>query len=85
MTNDIRFAGTQAVRTAEQLPLASLDTISRMKDGQALMVQTPTGVQVVVLAGPGRYPPRPTLPRPRPTRLSHRTVGRAAKHGAAFG
>lgn len=50
-TNDYRFAGNQAVRAAEQLPLASLETFSRMQDGQAILVPTPTGAQVVVLAG----------------------------------
>jgi EpsD family peptidyl-prolyl cis-trans isomerase len=63
-TNDFRYAGTQAVRTAEQLPLASLDTISKMKDGQALLVPTPTGVQVVVLAGSRSQPVRLEQARP---------------------
>lgn len=52
----IRFAGNQAVRAAEQLPLASLDGISKMKDGQAMMVATATGAQVVVLAGSRTQP-----------------------------
>jgi EpsD family peptidyl-prolyl cis-trans isomerase len=52
----IRFAGNQAVRAAEQLPLASLDSISRMKDGQAMIVPTATGAQVVVLAGSRSQP-----------------------------
>ena len=49
--NDFRFSGNQAVRAAEQLPLDSLDTFAAMKDGQALLVPSPTGAQVVVLAG----------------------------------
>jgi EpsD family peptidyl-prolyl cis-trans isomerase len=49
--NEYRFAGNQAVRAAEQLPLNSLDTFSRMQDGQAVLVPTPTGAQVIVLAG----------------------------------
>jgi EpsD family peptidyl-prolyl cis-trans isomerase len=48
---ELRFSGNQAVRAAEQLPLNSLDTFARMKDGQALIVPTATGAQVVVLAG----------------------------------
>ena len=48
---DYRFNGNQAVRAAEQLPLSSLDAISKMKDGQAALVPSPTGVQVVVVAG----------------------------------
>jgi EpsD family peptidyl-prolyl cis-trans isomerase len=50
-TNSIRFAGNQAVRPAEQLPLNMLDTFAKLKDGQALLVPTPTGAQVIVLAG----------------------------------
>ena len=54
--NSIRFAGNQAVRPAEQLPLASLGTISRMKDGQAVFNTTPTGANVIVLAGSRSQP-----------------------------
>lgn len=52
----LRFAGNQAVRAAEQLPAQSLDAIARMKDGQAMLVPTPTGAQVVVLAGSRMQP-----------------------------
>lgn len=55
-SNDLRFAGNQAVRAAEQLPLASLETFARMQDGQAMLVPTPTGAQVVVLAGSRSQP-----------------------------
>lgn len=48
---NIRFAANQAVRAAEQLPLATLDTFSKMKDGQAVLIPTATGAQVVVVAG----------------------------------
>jgi EpsD family peptidyl-prolyl cis-trans isomerase len=54
--NDFRFSGNQAVRTAEQLPLASLATFAAMKDGQALLNATPTGAQVIVLAGSRSQP-----------------------------
>lgn len=54
--NDFRFAGNQAVRAAEQLPLASLDTFARMKDGQALMTPSASGFQVLVLAGTRSQP-----------------------------
>ncbi len=50
-TNNFRFAGNQAVRPAEQLPLNMVDTFAKMTDGQAMLVPTPTGAQVVVLAG----------------------------------
>jgi EpsD family peptidyl-prolyl cis-trans isomerase len=48
---DYKFNGNQAVRAAEQLPLNSLDAFAKMKDGQAALVPSPTGVQVVVVAG----------------------------------
>lgn len=54
--NDYRFGANQAVRAAEQLPLQSLDTLSRLKDGQAVLTQTPTGATVVVLAGSRTQP-----------------------------
>jgi EpsD family peptidyl-prolyl cis-trans isomerase len=54
--NDYKFAGNQAVRAAEQLPLQSLDAIARMKDGQAMVNPVPGGVQVIVLAGSRSQP-----------------------------
>jgi EpsD family peptidyl-prolyl cis-trans isomerase len=62
--NDYKFSGNQAVRAAEQLPLNSLDAMSRMKDGQAAMVPTPSGVQVVVLAGSRSQPVTEEQARP---------------------
>jgi EpsD family peptidyl-prolyl cis-trans isomerase len=49
--NNFKFGGNQASRAAEQLPLASLDEIAKMKNGQALFSVTPKGAQVTVLAG----------------------------------
>lgn len=54
--NEFKFAGNQAVRAAEQLPLQSLDTLAKLQDGQALLNQGPNGVQVVVLAGSRSQP-----------------------------
>lgn len=54
--NDYKFVGNQAVRAAEQLPLASIDAFARMQDGQAVLNQTPNGAQVVVLAGSRSQP-----------------------------
>jgi EpsD family peptidyl-prolyl cis-trans isomerase len=51
-----RFGGNQAVRAAEQLPFNTLDAISRLKDGQALLIPSPAGVQVVVVAGSRTQP-----------------------------
>ncbi len=54
--NDFKFAGNQAVRAAEQLPLQSLDAFAKMSDGQAMLNQAANGVQVVVLAGSRSQP-----------------------------
>ncbi len=54
--NDFKFAGNQAVRTAEQLPLQSLNAFAQMKDGQAMINPVPGGVQVIVLAGSRSQP-----------------------------
>jgi EpsD family peptidyl-prolyl cis-trans isomerase len=62
--NDIKFAANQAVRAAEQLPLASLKTFSGMKDNQAILNVAPNGAQVVVLAGSRSQPVE--LERARP-------------------
>jgi len=63
-TTGVRFAGNQAVRAAEQLPLNTLDAMARMKDGQAMVVPTPTGAQVVVLAGSRSQPVNEEQARP---------------------
>lgn len=55
-SNNIRFAGNQAVRSAEQLPLAMIKTFAAMKDGQAFIASNPNGIQVVVLAGSREQP-----------------------------
>lgn len=61
---DFRFTGNQAVRAAEQLPLAGLRTVAAMKDGQAMLSATPSGAQVLVLAGSRLQPV--TLPQATP-------------------
>lgn len=63
-SNDYRFAANQAVRAAEQLPLAGLDALSRMKDGQATVTQGPSGLQVLVLAGSRSQPVSEEQARP---------------------
>ncbi|MFN3861667.1 MAG: EpsD family peptidyl-prolyl cis-trans isomerase [Roseateles sp.] len=62
--NDIRFAGNQAVRAAEQLPLASLDSIARMKDGESIVTQTPNGMTVLTLVGSRSQPVDEARARP---------------------
>ena len=60
----LRFNGNQAVRAAEQLPLASLKTFAALKDGQAVLNSTPTGAVVVVLAGSRAQPVTEEQSRP---------------------
>lgn len=55
-SNGFKFAGNQAVRAAEQLPLNNLEAIARMKDGDSAVVQTPTGLQVLFLTGSRSQP-----------------------------
>ena len=62
--NDYRFSGNQAVRAAEQLPLNSLESFARMKDGQAAVVPAANGVQVIVLAGSRSQPVTEEQARP---------------------
>ena len=62
--NDYKFVGNQAVRAAEQLPLQSLDSFAKMKDGQATIVPAANGVQVVVLAGSRSQPVNEEQARP---------------------
>jgi EpsD family peptidyl-prolyl cis-trans isomerase len=54
--NDFRFAANQTVRAAEQLPLSNLDTLARMKDGEAIFTPTPGGAQVLMLAASRSQP-----------------------------
>jgi EpsD family peptidyl-prolyl cis-trans isomerase len=49
--NDFKFGANQAVRAAEQLPLASVDKFAQMQDGQTIFSRSPTGAQVVIIAG----------------------------------
>lgn len=62
--NNFKFSGNQAVRAAEQLPLNMLDAFAKMKDGQAVLTQTPAGAQVIVLAGSRTEPVDETRARP---------------------
>jgi EpsD family peptidyl-prolyl cis-trans isomerase len=63
-TAGMRYAVNQAVRAAEQLPLANLDAFARMKDGQAIFNPGPTGAQVLVLAGSRTQPMSEEQARP---------------------
>jgi EpsD family peptidyl-prolyl cis-trans isomerase len=61
---DLRFQGNQAVRAAEQLPLTSLDAISRMKDGDSMISQSPVGLTVLFLVGSRSQPVDEARARP---------------------
>ncbi len=62
--NDFRFNGNQAVRAAEQLPLASLDSISRLKDGDSMVSPAPNGITVLFLSGSRSQPVDEARARP---------------------
>lgn len=63
-SRDIRFAANQAVRAAEQLPLASVDAIARLKDGDSAVTQSPNGLTVLFLAGSRSQPVDEARARP---------------------
>lgn len=48
--SNLRFVGNQAVRAAEQLPQNAAQAFSRLKDGEAMLLPSPTGAQVIVRA-----------------------------------
>ena len=49
-TNGVRFSGDQGVRTAEQLPGPLLDSLHNAAVGQLLLLPTPAGAAVFMLA-----------------------------------
>ncbi|HEV6967964.1 EpsD family peptidyl-prolyl cis-trans isomerase [Roseateles sp.] len=61
---DFRFSGNQAVRAAEQLPLASLDAIAKMKDGDSVISPNPNGLTVLFLVGSRSQPVDEARARP---------------------
>jgi len=48
-TQGLKFQGTEGVRSAEQLPLASVDQLAALKDGQAVFIARPKGARVIFL------------------------------------
>lgn len=48
--HSIKFDFNQAVRPAEQLPLDSLASFSKMKDGETLLIDKPNGLLVIAVA-----------------------------------
>jgi EpsD family peptidyl-prolyl cis-trans isomerase len=61
---DLRFSGNQAVRAAEQLPLASLDAIAKMKDGDSMLSPSPVGLTVLFLVSSRSQPVDEARARP---------------------
>ncbi len=59
----------QGVKPAEQLPLEMLPRLARMSDGQAMVVNAPNGLLVVVLAGSQAQPVTLEQARPAIVRL----------------
>lgn len=47
----LKFAASQSVRAAEQLPMSLLPTLSRMSEGQALLNQSASGATVLLVRG----------------------------------
>ncbi len=55
-SNGINYNTNQVVRAAEQVPLTNLATLSKLRDGQSMMVASSTGAQVIAL-GESRLQP----------------------------
>jgi EpsD family peptidyl-prolyl cis-trans isomerase len=49
--NGLKFASSQTVRAAEQLPLSVLPALSGMAEGQSLVNTTSSGVQIILVRG----------------------------------
>ena len=49
--NDLRFSADQGVRPAEQLPANVLESVTTMSDGQMVLLPSPAGARVLLLAG----------------------------------
>jgi EpsD family peptidyl-prolyl cis-trans isomerase len=69
----------QGVKPAEQLPQELLPKLAAMPDGQAMIVNTPDGVLVIVLAGSQAQPV--TLEQAKPA-ISHLLQGQARQKAA---
>ena len=60
----LRFSGNQAVRSAEQLSFGMLEAIGKLKPGQAMLVPSASGMQLVVLIGSRMQPVTEEQARP---------------------
>ena len=66
---NLEFAGSQAVRPAEQLPAHILSTLSGMKGGQAKLLSSSNGAHVVILIGSKAEPVDESRAKPAIERL----------------
>ncbi len=48
-SNDIHYKTSQVVRAAEQVPLATLPALSKLREGQSMVITGPNGAQVVTI------------------------------------
>ncbi len=48
--NNIPFKTSQVVRPAEQVPLNTLPSLAKLRDGQGMLITGPQGVQVIAVA-----------------------------------
>ncbi|MGA0609813.1 EpsD family peptidyl-prolyl cis-trans isomerase [Caldimonas sp. KR1-144] len=59
-----RFAGGQATKSAEQIPIGMLPQLAALRDGEALVTPTPTGAHIVYLIGSKSAPVDEATARP---------------------
>ena len=48
-SNKIEYTSNQVVRAAEQIPLATLPALSKLRNGQGIVIEGPAGIQVVAV------------------------------------
>ena len=70
-SNSIKFTGSQAVRAAEQVPMTSLPTLAKMKDGDTMISKTPTGAQVLIMVAARAQPVSEERARPAIEQFLH--------------
>jgi EpsD family peptidyl-prolyl cis-trans isomerase len=54
--NGLKFAASQSVRAAEQLPLSVLPALSGLSEGQSLLNPMPNGTQIILVRGTRSQP-----------------------------
>ncbi len=63
-TAGLRFQAGQALRAAEQLPIPTVEALAKLQDGQAMIMASPVGAQVLVVAGSRLQPVSEEQARP---------------------